>query len=237
MDETTLNVVELDLNDLNTQEINASIRTTLRHRPNFLLRNALGQHNIGVGVTNQSSFVVQGDLGHYAFAMCEGIQVRIEGDVGWGVGENLMSGEIFVNGDAGSSAGPSLRGGVVAIAGNAGPRAGIGMKGGTLIIGGDAGYMSGFMMQKGTIIILGNAGPGLGDSMYDGQIFVAGTITELGHDTRINFLNESEYEAIAHLVLPYHMSIPLPSTFRKVVSAGTLHHFDKKEIARWKTAL
>jgi formylmethanofuran dehydrogenase subunit C len=62
------------------------------------------------------------------FQCCDGPEVTVNGFVGWGVGENLMSGTIRVNGNASESAGASAHGGLVAIAGDASSRAGISLK-------------------------------------------------------------------------------------------------------------
>lgn len=236
MDETTLDVMELDIRPLTTREVNKTIRQAIASgQRRFRIIHSEARHNLVVGVTEPSEFLIQGDLGYYAFAMCDGINAKVQGNVGWGVGENLMSGEIIVAGNAGSSSAPTLRGGVVVIRGDSGPRTGIAMKGGTVVVGGDVGYMTGFMMQKGTMIILGNAGPGLGDSMYAGNIFVAGDIAGLGNDTKIEEVQTEEHQAIARLLQRYEFS--MPRHFRKIVSAGGLHHFDKKEMTLWKTAL
>jgi len=230
--------MELECAGLSARDINQSVRHGLSQGvTRFRLQSMVGQHNIGVGVTDQAAFDVVGDLGYYAFAMCDGVEVRISGHVGWGLAENLMSGLIIVEGHAGSSAAPTIRGGTVVIAGDSGPRTGIAMKGGTVIVGGDVGYMSGFMMQKGTMVVLGNAGPGLGDSMYAGRIFVAGHIAELGNDAQIEEVTDAEYDELNGLLMPFADILTIPSAFQKVVSAGTLHHFDKKEMDRWKTAL
>ncbi|WP_053958208.1 glutamate synthase [Sulfobacillus thermosulfidooxidans] len=238
MDNTTHGVMELDCSHLSSRDINQTIRQRLaRGESQLTLQRVKGQHNIGVGITTPASFHVYGDLGYYAFAMCDGIEAHIHGNVGWGLGENLMGGLIVVAGHAGSSTAPTLRGGTIVVTGNAGPRTGIAMKGGLLIVGGNIGYMSGFMMQKGTMIVLGDAGPGLGDSMYAGRIFIAGQIADLGQDAYVESVTKAEHDELKELLEPYTDMLSIPKVFRKVVSAGTLHHFDKKERARWKTAL
>jgi glutamate synthase domain-containing protein 3 len=119
--------------------------------------------------------------------------------------------------------------------GDAAARAGIALKGGALIVGGSAGSMSGFMMQKGTMVICGDAGAGLGDSIYAGQIFVGGAIAGLGSDAVEAELTAADQAMLEELLAPHQLGPR--ERFRKIVSGGRLHHFDKNEIDLWKTAL
>ena len=57
--------------------------------------------------------------------MCDGAEIVVNGNCGWSVGENLMSGSIAVHGNGGSSAGATIRGGRVFIEGDTGARTGI----------------------------------------------------------------------------------------------------------------
>ena len=87
-------------------------------------------------------------MGYYAASLMDGPEVTINGNAGWALGENQMSGKIVISKDAGASVASSIRGGEIFVGGNAGARAGISMKGGSLLIRGNAGFMAGFMMQK-----------------------------------------------------------------------------------------
>ena len=108
--------------------------------------------------------------------------IKVNGSVGPGVAENMMSGRVVVEGDASQYAGATGHGGRLIIRGNASSRCGISMKGIEILVEGSVGNMSGFMGQSGKLVILEDAGDSLGDSLYEAQIFVRGEIKNLGVD-------------------------------------------------------
>ncbi|WP_209124940.1 hypothetical protein [Alkalihalobacillus sp. BA299] len=199
------------------------------------INNPKAKHNLGVRITRPIHIEYNGDVGYYALSLCDHITAKVNGNAGWAIGENLMSGEIIVEGNTASACAASMRGGTIVVKGSVGARAGIGLKGGTLIVGGGVGYMTGFMMQKGTMIICGDAGKALGDSMYDGVIYVGGEIAELGNGTEIVELPPQEYESIKQTLDSY--GITSPPSFKKIVCNGMLHNFNKKEFGVWKEIL
>ena len=101
------------------------------------------------------------------------------------------------------------------------------MKGGTLIVGGNSGFLTGFMMQKGRIIVCGNAGEAVGDSMYEGTIYVGGEIASLGSDAKTEEISEDE--VIAVLAALGNHGITKRYTFKKIVPAKRLYHYDSLE--------
>ena len=74
--------------------------------------------------------------------------ITVEGNVGTGVAENMMSVKLFVKGNASQSAGATGHGGVLVIEGDASSRCGISMKGIDIVVKGSVGHMSAFMAQK-----------------------------------------------------------------------------------------
>ena len=122
----------------------------------------------------------------------DGPDITVLGFVGWGVGENLMSGTIRVHGNASESAGSSAHGGLLVVEGDSSLRTGISLKGGTIAVAGDVGAMSAFMAQAGTILVGGNAGDALGDSLYEATIYVGGEIRSLGSMPGSKILTEAD---------------------------------------------
>ncbi len=219
-----------------TREINAAIRRAAADGvPTVELLNPQARHNLGVSILRPIHLVYRGHVGSYTVGLCDGVTAEIHGTAGWGVADNLMSGEVVVHSNAATSAAPSIRGGRVVVKGDAGPRSGMILKKGEIIIGGNAGYMSGFMMQDGRLIICGDADIGLGDSMYQGEIFLGGKAAELGSGIEEVDAEADELDEVAALLDRYQ--VKAPASFRKLQSDRKLWHFNKHDFAAWKDVL
>lgn len=228
--------VSIDCDGKSITEINEFLRKAAADGiAEVEILNPDARHNLGVCITDPIHLIYQGDVGYYAVSICDHVTAEVRGGAGWGVAENLMSGEIVVDGNAASAAAPSLRGGRVVVKGSVGPRSAIGLKGGELIVGGNAGYMTGFMMQKGRLIICGDTHKALGDSIYDGAIYVGGSVGELGNGLMVEDMSGEEHDDLYATLDRY--GIRAPSSFRKYVCDGTLHHFKKEDFETWKEIL
>lgn len=227
---------EVRAGDRSSREINQQIKDLIRSgETQIQVRRTRAQHNLAVGILSQVSISFEGSVGYYCGGLMDGPEVEIRGSAGWGLGESMASGTIKVTGNAGNGCGASIRGGTVVVRGSTAARSGISMKGGLLVIGGNCGYMTGFMSQKGTVIVCGNAGPGLGDSMYEGRIFVGGEIQELGNDAVAEEPDEEDWDFLTRNLEP--RGLPVPSSFKKVVSGRRLWNFSRKERDLWKEVL
>jgi len=109
--------------------------------------------------------------------------LRIEGDVGTGLGASMRSGCIEVFGNTMASAGWQMRGGDIRISGDTGDYLGgplpgrrSGMSGGRIVVSGNAGHHAGHCMRRGTIVLLGDCGDGVGTDMVAGTIVAGGTV-------------------------------------------------------------
>ncbi|GBC59177.1 glutamate synthase [Desulfonema ishimotonii] len=176
------------------------------------------RHYIAVGLTSAISLNIKGSAGYFCGGLSDGPRIRVEKNVSWGVGDNMLSGAIVVGGNAGAIAGEALRGGEIVIMGNMGSRAGQVMKKGTLCCVGNSGFMAGYMMYGGRMIILGDSGPNVGENMAGGEIFVGGEIESLGSDAEIREPSPEDLEGIREFLERYGLSFA--GTFRKVVCAG-----------------
>ena len=220
-------MVDLDAGKMTIREINTRIKELVDQGEEIRVLNPQARHNLGVGILKRCKITFEGSVGYFCASLMDGPEVKIKGNSGWALGENLMSGKIVLTRDAGASVAATLRGGEVFVGGNAGARAGISMKGGTLIIRGNAGFLTGFMMQKGRIIICGDVGEAVGDSMYEGTIYVAGEIGSLGSDAKTVVASEDELIQVWETLASYGISERYQ--FKKVVSAKKLYHFDTLE--------
>jgi len=226
----------LDCCDKATRDINIAIRRAADDGvPAVEILNTQARHNIGVGILKPIHLIYRGHVGYYTVGLCDNVTAEIHGSSGWGVGDNLLAGEVVIEGNAASSAAPSIRGGRIVVKGNAGPRAGIYLKSGELVVGGDAGYMSGFMMQNGRLIICGNAAKGLGDSMYQGQIWLGGEAVEMGSGVEQVEPEAGELDDV--LARLDEVKIKPPKSFKKLQSDRSLWNFNKHDFAAWKDAL
>lgn len=146
------------------------------------VENPNGQHSLAVGLDTPITVEIAGHAGYYCGGMNKQATVIVEGNVGVGVAENMMSGTVHVKGDASQAAGATAHGGLLVIDGDASARCGISMKGVNIVVKGSIGPMSAFMAQSGMLVVLGDAGDALGDSIYEAKLFVRGTVKSLGAD-------------------------------------------------------
>ena len=180
---------------------------------------------------------IEGSVGYYVAGLNDGATVVVHGGAGWGAGESMRDGTMVIDGNAGNAVAASIRAGTVVVRGDASTRAGIAMKGGMLIVAGSVGPMAGFMMQKGVLIVCGDAGAGLADSMYAGTVFLGGKHGELGADAVIEEVTAADRELIGALARALARWPPRPGGFRKVVAGRRLWNFQRTERELWKSAL
>lgn len=116
--------------------------------------------------------------------MTDGV-IKVQGDVGMHLGEEMKGGTIMVEGSAGSWAGSTMRGGAIEIRGSVGDYAGgthrggtEGMRGGTIVVHGNAGVGVGCYMNKGLIKVYGDVSQFAGIRMRGGTIVVQGKAGE-----------------------------------------------------------
>jgi formylmethanofuran dehydrogenase subunit C len=167
------------------------------------------------------SIVIEGSLADYACAFNRNANFRVEGSVGAGVGEGMVSGAVRVRGDCGVGAGTAMRGGTLAIYGRAGANCGAAMRGGELFVRGDVGPAAAAGALWGTLVIGGDAGPGLGDSMRCTTIFIRGTASALGRGVREAPLREREKLRLGLLLINAGIRGDVKD-FRRIVSEVTL---------------
>ena len=152
--------------------------------------------------------------------------VRVHGNAGVGVAENIMSGTVVVDGYAGQSCAATGRGGLVVVRGDASARCGISMKGVDIVVAGDVGHMSAFMAQKGALVVCGDAGESLGDSLYEARLYVRGSIVSLGSDCVEKELRPEHVAQLRELLERAGIDDADPAEFRRYGSARTLYSFE-----------
>jgi glutamate synthase domain-containing protein 3 len=209
-------MVQIDASRLSLRDINTQIRAAAEHESEIELLNPDARHNLAVGLTRAVNLTIRGSAGYFCVGLCDGPTVDVEGNVGWGFGDNLMNGLLRVEGNAGAVCGVAMRSGHILVRGNAGNRIGQVMKGGSIVIGGEAGYRAGSMMMGGTIVVLGGASEALGEFIMDGEIFVTGPIVSLGQDAVAVDAQDGDAQKVAQILARHGLEHDGP--FQKVIS-------------------
>jgi glutamate synthase domain-containing protein 3 len=208
-----------DLEDQGLRALNQTLHDQAddSNQTSWEIINPRGSHAIAVGLDAPIEVKIKGSTGYYCGGMNKQADILVEGSVGPGVAENMMSGTVVIEGDASQYAG--------AIKGNASSRCGISIKGINIVVHGNIGHMSAFMAQSGTLVVLGDAGDALGDSLYEAQLFVRGTVKSLGADC-VQKEMRAEHIALLQGLLDQAGADARPEDFTRYGSARKLYHFD-----------
>jgi glutamate synthase domain-containing protein 2 len=220
-------VASIDLAQLTVREANAQLREYGEAGENVELLNPDAKHHLGVGLTYPITVRVHGSAGYFCAGLTDGPRVEVEGNVGWGLADNMYQGSVVVRGNAGAIAGVAIRGAEVVVHGNIGSRAGQVMKAGTLCCGGNASFMAGYMMYGGRLIICGDSGEKVGQDIHGGTIYVGGRIVSLGTDAMEAELEPGEAEDVLAFLDRYEVGFS--GRLRKIVNAGKNLRYPRTE--------
>lgn len=224
---TATDVEVVDLAETTVRELNQRLHDAARHGgpTSWRIVNPKGAHALAVGIDAPFDVEIVGHTGYYAAGMNKHASIRIDGNAGVGVGENIMSGEIRITGNASQACAATGRGGLVVVDGDAAARCGISMKGVEIVVKGDVGHMSAFMAQSGALVVCGDAGEALGDSIYETHLYVRGSVTSLGADCIEKELREFHREELARLLAAAGADAKVDE-FKRYGSARRLYTFN-----------
>jgi glutamate synthase domain-containing protein 2 len=211
-------MVTIDLAEMQVRKLNEILRGFGATHQNAEIINPDAKHYIGVGLISPILVRVRGSAGYYCGGLCDGPHFKVDKNVSWGVGDNLLRGSIVVGGNASAIAGVGMRGGEIVVKGNIGSRAGQVMKKGTLCCAGNANFMAGYMMYGGRVIILGNSGERVGEDMMGGEIYVGGNVDSLGKDAMLVEPSSADIEDVMTFLDRY--DLPFRGTFKKIICTG-----------------
>jgi glutamate synthase domain-containing protein 3 len=187
--------------------------------------NPNGAHAVACGLDAPLEVEIVGHVGYYCAGMNKRATVRVLGNAGTGVAENIMSGIVVVEGSASQSAAASGRGGLVVVHRDAGARCAISLKGAEVVVRGSIGHMGAFMAQRGSLVVCGDAGDALGDSIYEARLYVAGRVAGLGADCVEKELREEHVAELRSLLARAGIDDLDARAFRRYGSARRLYHF------------
>ena len=217
-------VETVDLAVTPLRELNARLHAA-DPGPRWRVTHPNGAHAVAVGLDAEIEVDIDGHVGYYCAGMNKRATVRVHGNAGVGVAENIMSGTVVVDGYAGQSCAATGRGGTVIVRGDASARCGISMKGVDIVVEGSVGHMSAFMAQKGALVVCGDAGEALGDSIYEARLYVRGSVTSLGADCVEKELRAEHLEELREVLAAAGVDAD-PAGFRRYGSARRLYTFD-----------
>jgi methylamine---glutamate N-methyltransferase subunit B len=195
--------------------------------------NPNGAHAVAVGIDAELKVEIEGHVGYYCAGMNKRATVRVHGNAGPGLAENLTSGMVVVDGNASQSAAATGRGGLLVVHGDAAARCGISMKGVDIVVRGSVGHLSAFMAQTGRLVVCGEAGEALGDSIYEARIYVRGEVAGLGADCVEKELRDEHRAELADLLRSAGIADAEPGDFRRYGSARRLYNFNVDNAAAY----
>ena len=216
-------VETVDLAVTPLRELNARLHAA-DPAPRWRVTHPNGAHAVAVGLDAEIEVDVDGHVGYYCAGMNKRATVRVHGNAGVGVAENIMSGTVVVDGYAGQSCAATGRGGTVIVRGDASARCGISMKGIDIVVGGSVGHMSAFMAQTGCLVVCGDAGEALGDSIYEARLYVRGEVVSLGADCVEKEMRDEHLAQVRDLLGAAGIDAD-PADFRRYGSARQLYTF------------
>ena len=184
-----------------------------------------GLHAIAVGIDAAVDVLIDGHVGYYCAGMNQHATVRVRGNCGVGVAENMMSGSVIVEGNASQAAAATAHGGLLVVHGDASARCGISLKGADVVVGGSVGHMSAFMAQKGAMVVCGDAGEALGDSIYEARLYVRGAVASLGADCIEKQMGPEHLAQVRALLERAGIADADPADFHRYGSARQLYNF------------
>ncbi len=223
-DATREAALSVDLASETVRQLNQRLHDTNEPQRVRVL-NPAGMHSIAVGVDAEHELEIDGHVGYYCAGMNQLATVRVHGNCGVGVAENMMSGTVIVEGSASQSAGATARGGLLVIHGDASARCAISLKGADVVVRGSGGHMSAFMGQKGSLGVCGDAGEALGDSLYEARLYVRGAVAGLGADCIEKEMRPEHVEQLARLLEHAEIDDVDAAEFRRYGSARALYNF------------
>lgn len=217
---------QFDLEESGLRALNQALQeqTDSANQMDWHVKNPKGKHAIAVGLDAPINIKIDGSTGYYCGGMNKQAHIYVNGSVGPGAAENMMSGRVIVEGDASQYAGATGNGGLLVIKGNSASRCGISMKGIDIVVHGNVGHMSAFMGQSGNLVVLGDAGEALGDSLYEAKLFIKGSVQSLGTDC-VEKEMRSEHLKTLSILLAEAEADAKPEDFRRYGSARELYHF------------
>lgn len=196
---------------------NTSVRELVDDQP-VTVKNASHLAGLAAGL-RRGEVIIQGDAGDYFGVLNAGSILRVNGNVGKYLADNMNSGTVVVDGNADYGAGQYCYGGTVVVHGDAGDFTATMNKGATILIGGNVGDEAGTYMLKGDLVVVGNAGENFANYLIRGNVYIGGEWKSLGHNTRVELLTDQDIAKLRSYFEIYQIQA-IPAGFKKIVAAS-----------------
>ena len=95
-------MVTLDLSQLSVREANERLRALGADGEDVEIANPDARHHIGVGLIHPIKVTVHGSAGYFCAGLTDAARFEVTHNVGWGVGDNMYTGQVIVGGNAGA---------------------------------------------------------------------------------------------------------------------------------------
>lgn len=211
--EVEVPTTEVDASGRDLRSVSSELKEALA-KGRVRIRGAAHLHGLVAGL-KEGEVVIEGDSGDYLGVLNDGASILVTGNAGRYLADNMTRGLVIVEGNAGAGAAPYCYGGTVVVRGSAGNFTAVMNKGATIIIGGDVGDEVATYMLAGDLVILGNAGKNLGNYLIRGNIYIRGQWDSLGHNTRLEEMNESDWTKLRDYFRRYDIQAELTG-FQKI---------------------
>ena len=90
-------MVTLIASKMSIRELNTKIKELSAQSQEITIVDPQARHNIGVGILQNATIEIDGSVGYYAASLMDGPEVTINGNAGWALGDNMMSGKIQIS--------------------------------------------------------------------------------------------------------------------------------------------
>lgn len=207
-----INAVKKDL-----KFANQNIRSSVNGQP-VVVKNAEHLHGLAAGLAH-GEVIIEEHAGDYLGVLNAGATIHLKGDAGNYLADNMTAGTVIVEGNAGFGAAQYCYGGTVIIRGDAGDFTATMNKGAAIIVEGNVGDEVGTYMLKGDLVVIGNAGENFCNYLIRGNVYLGGEWKSLGHNTRVELLNDEDIAKLKALFEAHHIKAN-PSSFKKIVAAS-----------------
>lgn len=204
----------LNAKDKDLRTVSAELKSCLSDGE-IVIENAAHLHGLCGGLKT-GKITIHGDSGDYLGVLNDGATLRVTGNAGRYLVDNMTRGYVFVEGDCGYGAGAYCYGGTIVIYGPAGDFTAVMNKGATILVAGDVGDEVATYMLAGDLIIVGDAGKNLGNYLIRGNIYIRGQWASLGHNTRVEEMMPHDVAKLRGYLEEYGIQAD-PADFQKIV--------------------
>ncbi len=172
--------------------------------------------------------IIEGDSSDYLGVLNDGATIRVKGNAGRYLADNMTRGTVIVEGDASYGVGQYCYGGTIVVNGDAGDFTAVMNKGATIIVKGKVGDEVATYMLAGDLVIVGDAGKNLGNYLIRGNIYIGGKWESLGQNTLLEEMTPADLAKLRGYLDEYGIEAD-PATFRKIVRLSEKPFYKAKE--------